>query len=102
MRSPDRSTVISRYSALRAASPAELCRPWPVEYCGERRRATGRQSSRDYGYAAHGFGLLRPQREGATDMFRAGVPLERVQQFLGRASIETTVFRSEGAMSGRR
>ena len=36
------------------------------------------------------FGLYDLKGKAATDMFRAGVPLERIQHLLGHASIKTT------------
>ena len=36
------------------------------------------------------FGLYDLKGKAATDMFRAGVPLEQIQHLLGHASIKTT------------
>ncbi|MBY0239662.1 MAG: tyrosine-type recombinase/integrase [Burkholderiaceae bacterium] len=36
------------------------------------------------------FGLYDIQGKGATDMYRAGVPLERIQHLLGHDSVTTT------------
>jgi len=46
------------------------------------------------------FGLYDIMGKGATDMFRAGVPLERVQHLLGHDSVTTTEIYIKARLPG--